>query len=220
MPGWHLAFCLAALEHDSTLAFDDAVRDTVLASVAVWRERYVSGGLLRGVPGWAFTDWVVEDPRVVGWEAEGVPHAVLHGWWAEICRMLDQPSGLDPDAVADAFWTGSGYALIAGDRDACVHATAVLLAAPLDDRNQSAALDALRSMVADGRAAERVTAYFAYFVARALSSAGDVDGALCFARAMYGPSAERLGTIWEKRDDTESRAHGWSAAIASLLVDR
>ena len=218
MPGWHLAFCLAALEHDPSLGFDDSVRKVVHASVETWRERYLRDGLLRGVPGWPFTDWLPEDPEVSGRAVDGRPHAVLHGWWAELCRLLGQPSGLDPDAITDAFWTGNGYALLAGNREPCVHATAILLAAPLDHANDAAALDALRAMVDDGRAAARVTAYFAYFVCRALQTAGDRDAALAFARRTYGPMAERLGTLWEKRDDSESRAHGWSTAIAWLLV--
>ena len=52
MPLYHMAFCLAAVEHDPTLEFDSKVKFVVEKSMQLWRNKYLKNGFISRVPGW------------------------------------------------------------------------------------------------------------------------------------------------------------------------
>ncbi len=220
IPPFHLAFCLAAIEHDPRLESDPALRHAVLDSVRVWRERYLRRGLVAGMPGWYFVDWDPTTPATAGRNAERVgprdvadlsasPHAVCNAWWAEVCRHVSPDDAPEPDAFDRAFWAGAGYALTEGGAEPNPHATAAALSSGASRAHEAEARGYLERSV-DGR----VTPYYAYFVARSFEHGAGLD----FVRAFYGPIAREYGTIYEKTTAEASLAHGWSVGVAALIV--
>ena len=127
------------------------------------------------------------------------------------------PADLDPDEFDRAFWTGTAYRLVAGEPPDSPHATAAALGAGLGGGRLEAGLAYLEREVASGALAAKVTAYYGYFVARALEHRSR-ERALAFVRDFYGPIAREYGTLYEKTSADASLAHGWSVAVAALLV--
>jgi hypothetical protein len=245
MPTYHLAFCLAALEQSPDLSRDPEVRHVVEDSAQRWSEGHLREGLIGSPPGWCFTDWEQGALETMGWALEeGAPHAILCAWWSELCVALGRDSGLDVEAFERTFACGPGYLIspagsraarrerAAGgsDRDALyrylpqrelrpsVHATAAALNAGLvSTEREPGAVEWLVEEWREGRLVPRVTPYFSYFVACALARQS-LDLARAFVLDVYGPEAERYGTISEKGSPDDSRAHGWSVAAVSLLL--
>ena len=214
IPGYHLAFCLTAVEHGLE-RLPPAVAGLPARSLAAWRERYLGAdGLLDGYPWgcWWFVDWDVErrpPETMVGADA------VTHAWFHQASRALGLP-GLDPAGFEAAFWTGRAFALDRGGGESPQATAAALLAFP-DSPRREAALDWLQAEEAAGGLARRVTPYFGWFVAAALALRSR-EAMLGFVRGFYGPRAARWGTIPEKTHDDASLAHGWSVGVAALLV--
>jgi hypothetical protein len=75
----------------------------------------------------------------------------------------------------------------------------------------------LEEEIGSGRITERVTAYYAYFVAQALAHHSR-ERELAFIQGFYGPIAQTYGTIYEKTSGSASLAHGWSVAVASMCI--
>jgi hypothetical protein len=217
IPPFHLAFCLTALEHDPELR-DPQVRQVVHESFAVWRAQYLRDGLIQGMPGWYFTDWDPTDPAAAGRDKPYPgPHAVCNAWWTEWCDRIDPTCGIRPATYDAAFWRGGAYALTADASRDSPHATAAALNSSAGQHRLTEGLRYLDEEIRSGRLAERVTPYFATFVARALHQASR-ERALAFIRGFYGPIARTYGTIYEKTSGDASLAHGWSVGIAPLLV--
>jgi len=229
-------------------AFETACLPVVHQSVRAWRDKYLFDGILCRLPGWNFCDWDLTVPNAdaIGQQRAGVlngPHAVCHAWWHELCqRLLTVPgpartdsnadhadtdteghasmSGLHATRVDRAFWVerDGGYSLLPRQSAASPHATAAMLGSGLAPPHRQAAAHAyLRAQIRSGQVAARVTPYFAYFVAQALGRRSH-DDAVRFVRQYYGPIAAQHGTMREKVSDGASLAHGWSVAIASMLV--
>lgn len=216
IPGYHLAFCLTALEH-GLARLPAEVAGLVPRSLAAWRERYLSPDGLLGLEGfpwgcWWFVDW---DPERRPPEKMVGADAVTHAWFHQACQALGLPS-FEPDAFEAAYWTGRAFALDRGGGESPQATAAALLAFPGSPRRE-AALDWLLAQEAAGGLARRVTPYFGWFVAAALGLRSR-EAMLGFVRGFYGPRAVRWGTIPEKTHDDASLAHGWSVAVASLLV--
>ncbi|HKQ73522.1 MAG TPA: hypothetical protein VJ810_07345 [Blastocatellia bacterium] len=218
IPPFHLAFCLTALEHDPSLERDLLVRQVVQDSLAVWTRLYLRDGLIQGMSGWYFTDWDPTDPAATGREKDYPgPHAVCNAWWNEWCGRMDPAQAGASDAFDAAFWMGRAYALNADKSRESPHATAAALNSSAGRNHIQESLRYLEEEVAAGRLAERVTPYFAYFVARAFSLVSH-ERAVEFIRGFYGPIAREYGSIYEKTFGYASLAHGWSVGIVSLLV--
>jgi len=241
MPPYHLAFCLAALEHDPALP-DPRVRLAVERSLARWREAYLGDGLVATPPGWTFTDWAPGALETMGWSlVEGAPHALVNAWWVELCGRRGEASGVDPARFEEVFGCGPAYRLSpaggratlregAGEGGALdrrvpdvpdapsPHATAVALSAGLARGERAASARTwLEAEWRAGRLKGRVTPYFATFVAWAFARH---DPALAreLALDVYGEEARRFGTFSEKGTPDASRAHGWSVGAVSLLI--
>jgi hypothetical protein len=208
IPGYHLAFCLAVVEHGMAELVPLARR-----SLEVWRERYVRDGLLGGFPegSWWFVDW---DPLS---RASLAPDAVTHAWLHEACATLGVSSPMDVRAFDRAFWTGVAYRLYPSG-DESVQATAAAVLAFPDSPHATHALDWLIAENGAGRIATRCTPYFAAFVAKALGTRSP-ELMRSFIRGFYHERAARWGTIPEKVTDGASLAHGWSIGIARLLLE-
>ncbi len=212
MPGYHLAFCLAALEHRSS--GDPLVRRAVEDSVACWRRRYARSGLVSGIPGWYFIDWDRQDPAATGSGLDPQrPHAVVNAWWLELLGLRGEPQRTQ---VFDAaFFTGEGYSLVAGDRRPHLHATAAALASGAGAQ-QEAALAYLEVQLGERDLTRRITPYFAYFVAKALLGRSRAR-ALEFIESFYGPISKRWGTLYEIDGQGDSLAPAWSIAVVALF---
>lgn len=208
IPGYHLAFCLAASEHGEQDLLPLARR-----SLEAWRERYVQDGLLGGFAEgtWWFVDW---DPLS---RASLAPDAVTHAWLQEACAALGVSSPVDRHAFDRAFWTGLAYRLYPSG-DESVQATAAAVLAFPDSPHVTWALDWLIAENGAGRIAARCTPYFATFVAKALGTRSP-ELMRSFIRGFYNERAARWGTIPEKVTDGASLAHGWSIGIARLLLE-
>jgi hypothetical protein len=206
MPTYHLAFCLTALEQDVT---DPLVCDVVGRSLRRWQKMYVRDGLLRDLPGWHFTDWDPVNEEASQKRTRGA-HAVANCWYYEACTRLGLPS-IDLARFDHTFWMESAgaYRLIGGGAPS-PHATAAARAS-LPGRKGLAYLRQERPVQ------ERVSPYFAYFVAAALGKSS-IEEMIDFIKRYYGPMASRHGTLYEKIGDSASLAHGWSVGIAWLLV--
>ncbi len=217
IPGYHPAFCLAAIEHG--LDREPAAARVVRESLPLWRARFVEGGLLRrGFPegAWWFVDW---DPATRGGphDAAGAPgpDAVTNAFFHEACSRIGLPS-IDPAAFDDAYWTGRAYRLVPGGAESPQATAAAVLAFP-DSARAAAAVEWLLEEHRGGRIAERVTPYFAWFVARAIGTRSR-EAMSGFVREHYGPVAARLGTIPERTNEDASLAHGWSVGVAAILA--
>jgi hypothetical protein len=228
IPPFHLAFCLAALEHDPELCSDPVVRDAVLHSVSVWKANYHRSGLVVGMPGWYFVDWDPVDPATAGRTARRTnpydvsaawataAHAVCNAWWSELCERVSPADASDPDAFDRAFWTGVGYTLTEGGRDVSPHATAAALCCEVARNHRAEALQYLDDAICGNEIRARVTPYFGYFVARALEKRSRAN-ALAFVADFYGPIARAHGTLYERTAADASLAHGWSLGVAAFL---
>jgi hypothetical protein len=218
IPPFHLAFCLAAVEQDPSLQRDPLVRQVVLDSLERWQEYYLRDGLLRGMPGWYFTDW---DPTDLMTAGRGMPyfgpHAVCNAWWNELCDRLAPGAVVSSSSFDSAFWNGRAYSLTIDRSLDSPHATAAALNSSAGRNHVTEGLRYLEEEISSGRITERVTAYFAYFVAQALAHHSR-ERALAFIQEFYGPIAQTYGTIYEKTSGDASLAHGWSVAIASLCL--
>jgi hypothetical protein len=218
IPPYHLAFCLAAVEHDLSLQRDALVRHVLLDSITRWQRCYLHDGLLRGMPGWYFTDWDPTDPATAGrGEPYSGPHAVCNAWWNELCDRVAPTAAVDCSDFDGAFWNGRAYTLTTDRSLDSPHATAAALNSSAGRNHVPEGLRYLEEETCSGRIKERVTAYYAYFVARAFAQHSR-ERALTFIRSFYGPIAETYGTIYEKTSGNASLAHGWSVAVASLGV--
>jgi hypothetical protein len=96
-------------------------------------------------------------------------------------------------------------------------ATAAALNSSAGRNHIAEGLRYLEVEIGSGRITERVTAYYAYFVAQALAHHSR-GRALAYVRGFYGPIAQTYGTIYEKTSGSASLAHGWSVAVASLCI--
>jgi hypothetical protein len=218
IPTFHLAFCLAAVEQDPSLRRDPLVRHVVYDSLERWQQSYLHDGLVRGMPGWYFTDWDPTDPATAGRDGPYFgPHAVCNAWWNELCDRLAPAAAVSPSDFDSAFWTGRAYSLTAGRSADSPHATAAALNSSAGRHRLAEGLRYLGEEISSGRITERVTAYYAYFVARALARQSR-ERALAFIRGFYGPIAGTYGTIYEKTSGDASLAHGWSVAVASMCL--
>jgi len=218
VPPFHLAFCLAALEQDPDLKRDPLVRHVVFDSLERWQRDYLLDGLLCGMPGWYFTDWDPTDPATAGrGKPYSGPHAVCNAWWNELCARLAPGAVVSTTAFDSAFWTGRAYSLTTDRSLDSPHATAAALTSSEGGDHRAEALAYLEEEIFSGRITERVTAYFAYFVAQALAYHSR-ERALAFIQGFYGPIAQTYGTIYEKTSGDASLAHGWSVAVASLCI--
>jgi hypothetical protein len=218
IPGFHLAFCLAALEHDPTLQRDSLVRQVVQESFDAWQHSYYREGLVQGMPGWQFTDWDYGDPVALGRDqGQVLPNAVCNAWWSDWCAFMKPELAIHPTVFEQSFWMGTAYALTTAKTCASPHATAAALNASLTMHHQPDCFVYLEQAIATGVIHQRVTPYFAYFVALALQQISP-QRALAFVEGFYGPIAQTYGTLYEKTNDEASLAHGWSVAIAALLV--
>jgi hypothetical protein len=218
IPPFHLAFCLVALEHDPSLQRDSLVRQVVQDSLTVWSRLYLRDGLIQGMLGWYFTDWDPTDLAAAGRDKDYPgPHAVCNAWWNELCDQLAPVQAVTPEAFDAAFWMGRAYALTADKSRHSPHATAAALTCSAGRNRLPEALRYLEEEIAAGRLVERVTPYFATFVARALRLVSP-ERAVTFIRDFFGPIARDYGTIYEKTSGSASLAHGWSVGIAPLLI--
>lgn len=220
IPGYHLSFCLTAIEHGVMTV--PSIATLVPSSLAQWRARYLQkNGLLGGFPPgcWWFVDWdpLRKKPARDATDAD----AVTHAWFNEVSLIIDDTPGISRERFDAAFWTGRAYRLDLAARgepnEESPQATAAAVLAFRDSPHREAALDWLEAEHAAGRLATRVTPYFAYFVARALGCRSR-DLMRAFIHDVYGARAARWGTIPEKTDDRASLAHGWSIGVAALLV--
>jgi hypothetical protein len=170
------------------------------------------------MPGWYFTDWDPTDPAVAGrGPPTSGPHAVCNAWWNVLCDRVAPGDGVSPSVFDSAFWTGRAYSLTTDRSLDSPHATAAALDSSAGRNHLSEGLRYLEEEVCSGRIKERVTPYFAYFVAQALGRQSR-ERALAFIQGFYGPIARAHGTIYEKTSDAASLAHGWSVAVASMCV--
>lgn len=216
MPTYHLAFCLAAVENDPALCRDPLIAQVVRESIEFWKRHYLKDGLLQGMPGWYFTDWDPVDAGIAGQVDPAVPHAVCNAWWSNLCEQLGEPAELNATRFDRLFWKGRGYRLTPLSSGLSVHATAVVVTSPLGQRHRQDGLEYLEDQLASDALFEKVTAYFAYFVGKALLLR-DRSLGLTFLRRFYLPIARTYGSLFEKNSDNGSLAHGWSVAVASLL---
>lgn len=203
MPSYHLAFCLSVYENNI-----EELKPLVLESINLWKKRYLKNGLISHLPGWIFIDWDFTDESVIGSNNNNnaLPNCVINSWWYELCAMADTSSDMSIDMFMHKFYKKSGYSLYP-DGEANIHATACVITSGLDFNN-------IKLVVPKIALKSKITTYFGYFVAKALTG----SQRLTFINDCYLPSAKRFGTIWEKHDDKSSIAHGWSVAVAELLI--
>jgi hypothetical protein len=137
---------------------------------------------------------------------------VLNAWYHETRERLGRPS-IDLERFRQTFWIpeAKAYRLLESGGPS-PHATAAAVSA-------LPGTDGVGYLLGDCQMRQRVTAYYAYFVARAIGKASR-ERMRQFIEDYYGPIAARYGTIWEKTDDrAASLAHGWSVGVAALLTD-
>jgi hypothetical protein len=89
-------------------------------SLAVWKVKYLRGGMITGTPGWNFVDWDMSgiDPNndTVGRQGgHGIvngPNSVVHALWYHVCYRLGISSGLDQKLFIKNFWTETGFSML------------------------------------------------------------------------------------------------------------
>jgi hypothetical protein len=195
MPPYHLAFCLAVYEN-SVLSLIPLVKE----SIQVWKTKYIKNGLVSGQPGWDFIDWNFSDQDTVGRGITGgMPNCVINVWFRELCDYaFGNHIGYIDDVTFDkVFKCLDGYCLIPGGK---MNYHATILAGTINTIIPK----------------NIVTPYFGYFVAKSIKNKRARE---LFINSIYLASANRYGTIWEKHDNRASLAHGWSVAIAELLIN-
>jgi hypothetical protein len=206
MPTYHLAFCLTALEQQVT---DPLVCYVVGRSLRRWQQKYVRDGLLRDLPGWYFTDWDPVNEEAAQKKTRGA-HAVANCWYYEACTRVGL-SSIEVASFDRTFWIESAGAYRLVERGGpSPHATAAALSSLPGTRGLAYLRD-------EGPVRQRVSPYFAYFVAAALGRFSPEE-MIAFIKSYYGPMASRHGSLYEKVGDGASLAHGWSVGIASLLA--
>ncbi|MDY6993035.1 MAG: hypothetical protein SVR94_10600 [Pseudomonadota bacterium] len=208
MPTYHLAFCLAVLENKV-----EACVEVVKHSVNRWQQRYLKNGLIQDLPGWYFTDWDFINEEAIGRNVHS-PHCVTNAWFYELCRLLDIASMIDTTVFNQTFKTRSGYGLL-NNQKTSIHATAAVVGSM--DFDIHPGIDFILSAQATGQLKKSVTAYYGYFVAKAIGKYSNKH-MLAFIKAYYLPMAQQYHTLWEKCDDQASLAHGWSVGIAQLIL--
>ncbi len=222
MPTYSLAFCLTVIENipDRT----DALYKTVWDSVEFWKQNYIKDGLLQCVPGWNFIDWDFDDASVVGrGNSYNSPNCICNVWFDELCCMLGVESDINHKKFNKNFWNETGYKLYSGDSyKENIHATTTVLSCShtkLSKYTSNKALEYLMNELQNNfdSVKARVTAYYAYFIAKALHNYK--QNSTEFIHKYYGPIAQEFGTIYEKTSGNASLAHGWSVGVASLLLN-
>lgn len=202
IPGYHMAFCLAVVENNVEELFP-----MVYESITVWKNKYLHENIISHLPGWLFTDWDFNDNMVTGRDVKGSnPNCVINCWWSQLCTMLNLPSLVN----IEIFRNGNGYSLYPG-HPINIHATACVIQSGLCPPSL---ISSSRITLSKLPWRNKVTAYFAYFVASSLTGIHRSR----FIKAIYSPSAIAYGTLWEKHDGTASIAHSWSVGIAELLM--
>ena len=149
-------------------------------------------------------------------------NAVVHAWWQQVCDGLGVSSEIDLQALDKTFWAGRGYRLLPGNNTkVSPHATAALLCTslPAQTQREPQALTFLNRAIEHDQVAQRMTPYFATFVAQALFRSSPSQ-AVRFIERHYGPLAAKYGTLQEKVSDGASLAHGWSIGFAPLLFTK
>ena len=218
MPSFHLAFCLTVIEQHNN---DPLVITVLEKTILYWKEHYLRDGLLSGMPGWYFIDWDSKNTDAMGndrhWKDSArfdvnKPHAVCNAWWVELCRLLGVDSEISIDEFMKMFWTGFGFSMFPHS-ECSPHATAAVLGSTVfvSESQMCTCLDSLFDIQ------DRITPYFAYFVAQALDRHKGRTAAIEFIHKFYDPITQ-FGTIYERTNDKYSMAHGWSVGIAHYLV--
>lgn len=212
IPTFHLAFCLCVVENDID---DDLCRNVVSRSISFWKSNYLKDGIIQGLPGWHFIDWDTTVPDTHKVYKGG--NAVCNAWWYELSQKAKFDSGIDVDTFHSQFRSKSGFSMWPNQSDPSpsVHATAAILASKLSTHGTEFILAKWKS---DGpNMGNRVTAYFAYFVMRAIERGVDKNTAKRYATEYYLPIAKKYNSIYEKTDDRSSLAHGWSVAFITIF---
>lgn len=208
MATYHLAWCLAVVENHV-----DDLKPLVIKSIDHWKEHYLVKGLISHYPGWTFVDWDFTDPNTIGQVFNNaLPHCVVNSWWIELCTQLDIPSEICPRLFDKIFWTGIGYSLAPG-LPPSIHATAAVLSANFTKYEGFLLHPEANKFLKFTDYRGKVTAYFAYFIAKALKG----NDRKTFIDKYYGPIAKKYNTIFEKHDGTASLAHGWSVGFIELI---
>jgi len=222
MPTYHLAFCLAVLEFDPLLTGDPVVVQVVYNSMDYWFKNYYQNGLVAGMPGWYFVDWSNEDESLSKQVniAIVVPHSICNAWWHELCQKVKkirpevESYDISIKSFNNTFQRDQGYSLYSQQSSISYHATVIAVASGLIEPNKD--INNYLTRVSFGqRINQIVTAYFAYFVAKALQKISQTV-AINFIRVYYDPIVERYGTIYEKCNGNASLAHGWSVGIVDI----
>lgn len=229
MPTFHLAFCLTVVEHKVHL-IDPFVKFILNDTIMKWKKNYLINGLLRNMPGWYFVDWDTTNNDATGrtdtWKAE-IPtfdirraHSVCNAWWIELCELLDIDPEININEFNDAFWTGSAFSLFEKNKKPSPHATIAVLASTkiVTTSQTEQSLMYIYSLLDSKELYESVSAYYAYFVAKALDKCKNRLSTLEFIHKFYDPIVNRFGTIYEKTNGNASLAHGWSIGISQFLV--
>ena len=195
------------------------MRQVVHDSLKTWQINYLRDGLVKGMPGWYFTDWDSTDLAAAGRDKpDPGAHAVCNAWWNKWCELMAPEYKISPEIYDSAFWMGPAYALTADKSCDSPHATAAALNSSVSLYHIQESLDYLEGEIITNRLSTRVTPYFAYFVACALRRNSE-NRALKFIEDFYEPIALKYGSIFEKTSGEASLAHGWSVGIVSLLLD-
>jgi hypothetical protein len=214
MPPYHLAFCLTVVEN---MPNTDPLYQLVLDSVTFWKKNYLKNGLITYIADWNFIDWDPEDESLAGrGKSYQYPNCVCNVWFDELCALLKVDSGIDHKVFYDTFLGKKGFKLYPNGTDN-IHATAAVLSSyrsQIHKYKKHHAKQYLEDYVNNDfeKLKGKVTAYYAYFVAKALDNPKD------FINKYYMPIAEELGTIYEKTSSNASRAHGWSVGVVTMLV--
>ena len=221
MPIYHLAFCYTVIEYyGRDLSKEIRACGVVLQSINVWKNKYVTDSMLIGMPGWYFLDWDKTDDLVTdklyGFKKQ--PHSVCNAMYYDLCQILKVDSGLDMNKFNEMFcWKNYAYSICQKGFPS-IHATAMICALEsLKDVHigKEYLLTTINDNFSEIRT--RVTAYFAYFIAKALEY-HDVESMIPFIKKFYDPIVEKYSTIYEKTSPHASMAHGWSVGIVSLIV--
>lgn len=223
MPTYHLAFCYAVIEHygrdiklQNTRAYN-----VMISSLNIWKQKYLKNNIINGVPGWYFLDWDNSSELVSDWKRTGVkqPHSVCNAMYYDICNILKIDSGININIFNELFcWKSHAYTINSGN-EPNLHATAIILSLE-SFINTSIGVEYMINVIDNdfNMIRNRVTAYYAYFIAKALQRHVP-ERVIPFIKKYYDPIADVYGTIYEKTNANSSMAHGWSIGIASLIVD-